>query len=1167
MKKDSVSAILAIIFCLVFLQVVQASALNLRINSSLDSVDSNAYFITKTSSSYLDGLDGFDAVVLSPPSNYSQLYSTVSSNLMVDAWNNATTSRAINLTYATDGAQTGNLNLTWSHSNPEYGIVLNDYGYDANRRILNSSVNLFSVSSYLINGFNGTNRYLSLLVTKYSSTINISSFRDSVPINDPINLSTIITSSLGISAVIANVTYPNSTSVSYVLTGTYPNYNFNSGSLALVGEYSVIYNATDSIGGSALSSDWFEVYDRYFWNLSLITGDGNSVNGVNISFYRPNTTSLLDGLTNVTSNGFASFNVNRRFYDVKSLFSNGNNVLIRNVNLSNSSFYWNLQNITGEGLSLAMFNTVIGGNYTIGVASNSSDFANNSVQITLNYYGYNPLADSRMKILKCSAWEYNLSSCSSGWSVLTTSSANHLAVANSTGFSAYLLAETTCGDGVCQSGESYDGCRAIIPSSADCAPAVTVVSSSGGGGGGAGLTSTDINKIEEIVKSFLNVGGIKLETASIYKEVFAGEQTTVRIQLQNTLNAPKVISLSVDGALADLISFDDSQVSLKPSEERSIMMKIIVPKITNPGNYEGDLILSSGTEQGKIPVAIRVLSPEGKLIDVRVQPLLQTVAPGNVLKIQTDIANTGKAATVNGTLDLQLLDIQTGEIVLRQQESFNVETSLSLISELEIPADFSTGKYMLKAVASYLDLDKQEVQISSIAYIAINYSLLERKILFVPVWIWLIILALSGAIFAIYYVLYRIAENKRRYKVSVNLASLPQAGKNSEFVGKIAETGIRAFYDLNKLSTHTLIAGSTGSGKTVAAQDLVEAALLHNKSVVVFDPTAQWTGFLKKCEDSAMLKRYKYFDMNPKSAAGFKGTLKTVTDPYEVIDLPKYTSQPGAITVFDVSHLTPKEIDLFVASSIEQVFKSNPQEARELKSLLVYDEVHRLLPKFGGSGEGFLQLERGAREFRKWGIGLLLISQVLSDFIGEVKANIGTEIQMGTRYEGDLERINMKYGEDVLKSVVKEAVGTGMLVNAEYNRGKPYFVSFRPLLHNTQRLSDADLKKYTEYFEKIESIEDQIEQLDKYKVDVIDLQLETKLARNKIAVGQFQLAEMYVEPLVKKLEEMWKKIGKKPAEKKRQKLAKVDVESGIKKAKAERQKFIKKESIVSKEKE
>ena len=61
---------------------------------------------------------------------------------------------------------------------------------------------------------------------------------------------------------------------------------------------------------------------------------------------------------------------------------------------------------------------------------------------------------------------------------------------------------------------------------------------------------------------------------------------------------------------------------------------------------------------------------------------------------------------------------------------------------------------------------------------------------------------------------------------------------------------------------------------------------------------------------------------------------------------------------------------------------------------MVYDEVHRLLAKFGGTGHGILQLERACREFRKWGIGLVLISQMLGDFVENIHANIATEVQI-----------------------------------------------------------------------------------------------------------------------------------------------------------------------------
>ncbi|HZX45078.1 MAG TPA: hypothetical protein VFF28_05340, partial [Candidatus Nanoarchaeia archaeon] len=227
--------------------------------------------------------------------------------------------------------------------------------------------------------------------------------------------------------------------------------------------------------------------------------------------------------------------------------------------------------------------------------------------------------------------------------------------------------------------------------------------------------------------------------------------------------------------------------------------------------------------------------------------------------------------------------------------------------------------------------------------------------------------------------------------------------------------------------------------------------------------------------------------------------------------------------------------------------------------IIVYDEVHRLLPKFGGSGEGLIQLERGAREFRKWGVGLVLISQVLNDFVGEIKANIGTEIQVRTLYEGDLNRISMKYGEDMVKSIVKAAVGTGMVENAEYNKGRPYFVSFRPLLHNPHRLPDQELEQYHKYEEIISDIEYQIEQLGEIQFDTFDLKLELKLLEEKTKSGAFKMVDIYLESIRSKLKDVWDKLGKEPKKKELELIPLEEIMQGIEKARKERKKKTKDE--------
>ncbi|MCK5630858.1 MAG: DUF87 domain-containing protein, partial [Nanoarchaeota archaeon] len=428
----------------------------------------------------------------------------------------------------------------------------------------------------------------------------------------------------------------------------------------------------------------------------------------------------------------------------------------------------------------------------------------------------------------------------------------------------------------------------------------------------------------------------------------------------------------------------------------------------------------------------------------------------------------------------------------------------------------------------------------------------------IPMWIIFSVLLFVGLNAGMFFGYQQYQAKKKKYKIALDLKTLPQPGENTAYIGHIAETSIRTFLEINKMQTHTIVAGSTGGGKTVAAQALVEEALRNNVGVIVFDPTAQWTGFLRPCKERRMLKYYPKFQMKQKQAQAFNGNIHNIEDARQIIDIKKFM-KPGEINIFSINKLKLKEIDIFVANTVRQMFEANLDESPELRLLMVYDEVHRLLPKFGGTGEGFMQIERACREFRKWGVGLVLISQVLSDFIGSIKANINTEVQVRTRDEGDLDRIKTKYGEDVMRSIVKASVGTAMFQNSAYNKGRPYFVDFRPLLHSITRLSDDDLAKYQKFNEKVDDYEFQMDQLEQEKVDVFDLRLELKLALDKLKVGKFNMVNIYLEGIEPRLKKNWEKIGKEP--KKREiKLAKVEeIQKSIKEAEKARKEFEKKE--------
>lgn len=599
--------------------------------------------------------------------------------------------------------------------------------------------------------------------------------------------------------------------------------------------------------------------------------------------------------------------------------------------------------------------------------------------------------------------------------------------------------------------------------------------------------------------------------------------------------------------LSDLIKLDKESMAIAPNTNDQLTLTIFGEG--EPGIYNGSLVIEGALKE-KIPIRIELLDKER--LPVESLLIMLDIHDRNIyatekLKFTTDLHNLLSDQSYPVYLQFTIQN-DKGETIWTDNANVYLQTSFSLLKSATLPQNIPTGDYVLRVTANYLGL-------SSGASTSFSVVLPFYQVIFwgLKVWIWLLILLFLLLAALAYILVRRYIQSKKKYAFKLEMSELPKPGPRSAFVGKIAETEHKTYFDLEQFKVHTIVAGATGGGKSVAAQVVVEEALLKNVAVIVFDPTAQWSGMLRKCNDKFMFSLYPNFGMKPTQARAFNGNVRQITNALELIDVKKYI-KPGEIQILACNKLDPKDIDIFVANSIREVFHANFSENPELRLLLVYDEVHRLLPKFGGSGEGFLQIERGCREFRKWGIGILMISQVLADFVGQIKANINTEIQMRTRDEGDLGRIKEKYGVEVLQGLVKASVGSGMVENPTYNRGRPYFIAFRPLLHNTQRLPDEELEKYNKWNAVIEDLDYQLQQLEELKQDVFDLKLQLKLALDKVKSGNFNMVEIYLQEVTPRVEKMWTKLGKKP---KKLEVKTVDVNAlkeEMKKANEERKK-------------
>jgi hypothetical protein len=664
-----------------------------------------------------------------------------------------------------------------------------------------------------------------------------------------------------------------------------------------------------------------------------------------------------------------------------------------------------------------------------------------------------------------------------------------------------------------------------------------------GEGAGKGAGRGAGTGIQANIEYTTEIKDYDISVKKILKKLRAGNFIGVPITITNNREESITLKFSVEGSIKEMVRINKERLVVEGKSEGEFTA-IILGNV-EPGVYEGFIDISGDINE-KIPVYVLVLEKERLDVEslvIKITPERKKLSAGSIFKFRVDLQNMLRDEKYKVDLSYSIEGITNNRSIFIEKEDIVILTSFSLLKRFKLPSDLEKGDYELKVKAEFLDRSSEHSTIFTVTEPIYKYAVLG----IVPLWILLALLGvLSTGTFSVMVYKKKSAE-KRRYQIEVDYAQLPKAGPRSAYVGNVAETRNRAYFDLDQFQVHTLVAGASGSGKTIAAQDLVEEALMKGVAVIVFDPTAQWTGFLRKCQDKKMLDMYPKFRMKKTDARAFNGNVHQVTNAREIIEFKKFM-KPGEINVFVTNKLGTKDIEMFVANTIREVFHSNLPESRELKYLLVYDGIHSLLPKFGGSGQVFVQIERATREFRKWGVGLILISQVISDFPPEVLANINTEIQMRTRDEGDLKRVKEEYGEKILKSVVKASVGAGVVENSSYNKGKPYFVAFRPVMHNPQRISDKELENYNKYNEIIDDLEYEIEQLEKEGIDVFDLRLELKLAQDKVKSGSFNMVDIYLEGLKPRVKAQWEKLGKKPEKRKARYVSEEELKEELKKS-------------------
>ncbi|MCJ7450770.1 MAG: DUF853 family protein, partial [Candidatus Nanohaloarchaeota archaeon QJJ-9] len=905
-----------------------------------------------------------------------------------------------------------------------------------------------------------------------------------------------------------------------------------SGFLSETGYYDVEVSAGDTAGNVNSNSTFIQVYEDLPVSGEIYAPDGTGV-PTTLKLFRPNTSAEIHEIN--AEQGNYSKTIRTGTYDL----------LIE----ANNTAHIQLYNVTGEDLKGNMINidpnipnayvdlpNSSNENELYGVSVNTSEFKNAQGTIALDYRDYEyQLENVRyLSLYKCENWGFDdqEKGCQSSWEKETTAIVpdEKLAITDLDGFSAYYLAEKG----------GYDDPNATEPPADENETTDNETSTDDGTSGGSGGTivnpgsgddggleedefQSGIDQLLDALKDNRSESLVDFTNQRIDATLKPAQERTTAVNIKNNVNVSQMLETALSSSLQKYVYVKDS-LNLSAGETEELPVVISIPGDAEPNTYSGYLTITGSAVEKEIPINIEIVPREKKLLDLVIEPVFSSITPGTNLRVQASLSNQGYSRNVDVDLNLEMFDPERNMTVAKTSTTVAVATTVDKVLEIEIPEDLMLKTYELRATASYSNKEAQSVA-RSIKNIDVRKPFWEQRIQGIQhrtLALAIVVLLISGLSSYAYYQRWKQKMlKKKRYTENIDLDTIPSGGERQAFVGELAEMGTKTYAKLDDLTTHTLIAGATGSGKTVTGQVMVEEALKKGATVIVLDPTAQWSGYLRECNDKGMLQHYDRFGMSKDEAQAFDGNIRAI-EPGEEIDITPYLdneNSQGEIIVFSMHKLDSKNLDEFVNNTIQQVFDANLPERNELDTVIVYDEVHRLLDKFGGSGKGLKQLERGAREFRKWGVGMILLSQVISDFSGEIRANIGTTIQMRTQYENDLERMKDKFNMDTVKSIVKAEVGSGMLQNSEYNHGRPYFVDFRPLLHSPHRLTDEELEKYEEYNRKIDSVEEKIQELEDQGEEVYEFRSELKLAKRNLRKGSFNLVDIYLDELKENVEE------------------------------------------------
>lgn len=314
-------------------------------------------------------------------------------------------------------------------------------------------------------------------------------------------------------------------------------------------------------------------------------------------------------------------------------------------------------------------------------------------------------------------------------------------------------------------------------------------------------------------------------------------------------------------------------------------------------------------------------------------------------------------------------------------------------------------------------------------------------------------------------------------------------------LGKIENTEFKVVVDINNLVTHhTAILGTTGTGKSVFARNIIQKLADNNTKVFCID----FTGEMKRkmrCEDLPLNTRFNAVHITPRQygeilTSEVDATLMEHIAHYalrkdlkidraerdfiadlsdQIVEHIKEVlcdfvrNNPNNICLFELQELSNTDVSLeytkFLFQALFELAKEENLFSIEHKGCIVLEEAHTLIPEWnmvGGSDKISAKLTNTiaqiALQGRKYNIGLLVIAQRTANISKTILTQCNTIISFKQLDNTSRDFLINHFGEEFVKVLpslkFRQAIIAGKAL-----------VSDMPIMFKVPELLDMDIQE------------------------------------------------------------------------------------------------------------